>query len=337
MLNPMKCIGVASFAVFFSALMSLVAAPQSNIFAAINLANVWTALQTFNAGVTTSSIGVNNLGTYDNLGFYLYDQSILNGCSVATENAGVNETEALTGCVIVPATSTQTQVNGVGGYVENRSPNTNAVAVYGFGRTPVNGIGGATSGLWGANFNIQNCIGCTGSKMTVLELDINQQGPDATFGQALVQDGINIISAGTSKPRTGIGITATTSATYWQLGELIANYVTTGVQISNGAVSSTALAIVPPDDTSFFEVFGANHAGSTKVWTIGNSGAANFASVSTTAILVSALPAASTNTGVWRAVSNSTTVTAEGQTCVDAGGGGGPAAAFSNGTIWKCF
>ena len=32
-----------------------------------------------------------------------------------------------------------------------------------------------------------------------------------------------------------------------------------------------------------------------------------------------------------------TAIMAEGQTCVDAGGGGGPALAWSNGTIWKCF
>jgi hypothetical protein len=52
--------------------------------------------------------------------------------------------------------------------------------------------------------------------------------------------------------------------------------------------------------------------------------------------LVSTLPAASaTNAGSIRTVTDSTAISAEGQTCV--GGGTVPALAFSNGTIWKCF
>jgi hypothetical protein len=53
-------------------------------------------------------------------------------------------------------------------------------------------------------------------------------------------------------------------------------------------------------------------------------------------VLVSQLPtAAAKNAGQWRTVSDSTTVSAEGQTCV--GGSGNIASAFSNGIVWKCF
>ena len=52
---------------------------------------------------------------------------------------------------------------------------------------------------------------------------------------------------------------------------------------------------------------------------------------------VDGLPSAATYVGGMKGVSNSTAIMAEGQTCVDAGGGGGPALAWSNGTIWKCF
>jgi len=53
-------------------------------------------------------------------------------------------------------------------------------------------------------------------------------------------------------------------------------------------------------------------------------------------ITVSQLPAAAAeNAGQMRRVTDSTTVTSEGQTC--AGGGSGVALAFSNGTVWKCF
>ena len=203
-------------------------------------------------------------------------QSLLNGINIATENAGVNQTQALTGGIAIPNTSTEQEADGIGGYVNNSSTTTNGVAVYGRARIPVNGIAG---GVWGANFNITNCSMCTGSKMTDLELDMNQNGPDATFAQGLVQDGIDIISAGTNKPRNGIALTATAGANYWQLGMLLANYVTTGLQISNGATGSTALDFIPPDDTSSLEVYARNHANSAYVWTIGNNGAANFLSV----------------------------------------------------------
>ena len=53
-------------------------------------------------------------------------------------------------------------------------------------------------------------------------------------------------------------------------------------------------------------------------------------------ILVGSLPGASAaNVGQTRTVSDSTTVTLEGQTCV--GSGAVTAIAFSNGTVWKCF
>lgn len=62
-------------------------------------------------------------------------------------------------------------------------------------------------------------------------------------------------------------------------------------------------------------------------------------SLTTTPVAVGSLPAASSaNAGQWRTVSDSTTISAEGQTC--AGGNSTPpnkAAAFSNGSIWKCF
>lgn len=53
-------------------------------------------------------------------------------------------------------------------------------------------------------------------------------------------------------------------------------------------------------------------------------------------VTVGALPAAASgNKYQYRAVSDSTAVSAEGQTCV--GGSSNAALAFSNGTVWKCF
>jgi hypothetical protein len=53
------------------------------------------------------------------------------------------------------------------------------------------------------------------------------------------------------------------------------------------------------------------------------------------ALTVSTLPSASTNAGTMFRVSDSTTISTEGQTC--AGGGTNTALAFSNGSVWKCF
>jgi hypothetical protein len=50
---------------------------------------------------------------------------------------------------------------------------------------------------------------------------------------------------------------------------------------------------------------------------------------------VAALPSASSSAGKMRRVSDSTTISAEGQTCT--GGGTATALAFSNGSVWKCF
>jgi len=53
------------------------------------------------------------------------------------------------------------------------------------------------------------------------------------------------------------------------------------------------------------------------------------------ALTVSTLPAASSNAGMIPVVSDSTTISSEGQTC--SGGSSNYALAFSNGSIWKCF
>jgi hypothetical protein len=58
-------------------------------------------------------------------------------------------------------------------------------------------------------------------------------------------------------------------------------------------------------------------------------------SIQVTSVTVASLPTASGKTGQWRTVNDSTAIASEGQTC--AGGGSVTAAAFSNGTVWKCF
>lgn len=64
-------------------------------------------------------------------------------------------------------------------------------------------------------------------------------------------------------------------------------------------------------------------------------GTVSAASVSLNATTVGALPSAASNAGKMFRVSDSTSISAEGQMC--AGGSSNVALAFSNGSIWKCF
>lgn len=75
--------------------------------------------------------------------------------------------------------------------------------------------------------------------------------------------------------------------------------------------------------------------GGTKFTIDTSAGSAQFAKYSAIPVAVGSLPAASSNGGQWRTVNDSTTVVAEGQSCV--GSGAVTALAFSNGTVWKCF
>lgn len=73
----------------------------------------------------------------------------------------------------------------------------------------------------------------------------------------------------------------------------------------------------------------------------GGSSPAKVASISSTGLVtvgsttVGSLPSAASNPGAMIRVSDSTTVSAEGQTCV--GSSSNNALAFSNGSLWKCF
>jgi hypothetical protein len=71
-----------------------------------------------------------------------------------------------------------------------------------------------------------------------------------------------------------------------------------------------------------------------RVWTV-ESPQLFLGGVTPGVTTVSALPSASANVGLIRQVSDSTTVSAEGQTCV--GSSTNTALAFSNGSVWKCF
>jgi hypothetical protein len=91
-----------------------------------NIANTWTATQTFAAPVTTA-----NTGVFTNTQMNEYNQSILNSCNPApiyNDGASVYGTDAVMGCITVPSFATVTNANAVAGYMTNASTTTNGVA-----------------------------------------------------------------------------------------------------------------------------------------------------------------------------------------------------------------
>lgn len=104
-----------------------------------------------------------------------------------------------------------------------------------------------------------------------------------------------------------------------------------GVDGSNwlGAVTFTSSSL-PTYQAYMGGVSSDSHNGETVTGALTASGGVD-PGIST----VAALPSAASSTGKMRRVSDSTTVSAEGQTCV--GGGTATALAFSNGSVWKCF
>ncbi len=206
-------------------------------------------------------------------------QAIVHACDVTTEFQSVQgrntATDALSACLTVPASSTVWQPNAVAGYVNSSSNKSHSVGGYFQARALENG-----AQVWGANSVAQVGRGVQNAKLTSLEVDVNQSsGVDNTYGSALVQDGVNIISAGTNHPRNGLGITAVNDGNLWEEDALFGNYQVVGLQVSNGAIGSVAHYIIPPDDTPAREVVGRNHANSSDAWIITNGGGGVFRTV----------------------------------------------------------
>jgi hypothetical protein len=227
-------------------------------------------------------------GVFTNKQMNEYLQVILNDCNVTTEFQAVQgsntATDAIVGCLAVPKASTVWQPNAVAGYVNSSSPDSHSVGGYFQSRA----LGNNTQ-IWGANSVVQVEKGVTGAKLTGLEVDMNQSsGVDNKYGGSLDQDGVNIISGGTNHPRNGLGITAVTTANYWQEDALFGNYQTIGVQVGNGAAGSIAHYIIPPDDTTATEVVGRNHANNLNAWIITNGGGGIFKTVQSIVISPSA-------------------------------------------------
>lgn len=189
-----------------------------------------------------------------------------------TNGVSVYGTDVYAAGMTVPASASATQANGFGAYIQNLSTATNAVGAF----SSVSGHV-ANSNNWGANFLCQIDTGFANQKCTGVEVDLNNQNADATEGQALIQDAINVISGGSFHPRAGVVVSASSAAANAFQDAFSANaYNTFGVKLQGGAVGSIAHYIVPPDDTSALEIAGRNNANTLNSWSIQNAGNATF-------------------------------------------------------------
>ena len=131
---------------------------------------------------------------------------------------------------------------------------------------------------------------------------------------------------------------------------------------TNGFATGSAVLNQSFDPASLDSVRVSNHGSATRTWVYGpGTGGAGFGlrqvtpnaqtaficqdaspfnctfsvPITLQGVAVASLPAAASNIGAIMRVTDSTTIAAEGQTCV--GGSSVAALAFSNGTVWKCF
>ncbi len=251
-------------------------------------------------------------------------------------------TEAVSGAVAIPNTSTVQNSNAISGYTTNSSTATSATGGYFSSRSLANS---APAYGVSANAIIPSGLNPSLTQAAAALFNIaNNTGTNWTTGNAL--DGINITSVGTNRARYGLVIQSSAVGNHWNTGEVLKNYSSLGELISGGDPGSTAMVVIPPDDMSTtLEFQGTNNADTITAWSIrdngdiyGNSfngGAITGAAINGTTLGLSSYAdlteiAAPANpaSGRERWFANSSThllscLTSTGGNCVPSGGGGG--------------
>jgi hypothetical protein len=191
-----------------------------------------------NGGAALTSAVITNAGLFTNTQMNEYLQSLLHGCSPLTEyqalqgGGGQFSTDALTGCIALPAGATVHNANAVAGYVSSSSSTQTAgggvSGGYFSARCLVTG-----SSCWGINPIISDTVGIT-TKLVGGEIDL------ATYGTPSYVAGLIItgIWKGTMPANNSVGLQIAAGPT---------STTAPGVAIAVGEASSTvhALQIFP--------------------------------------------------------------------------------------------
>lgn len=121
-----------------------------------------------------------NPGVFTNTQMNEYTQSLIGGCNPLTEfqggHSGDYATDALTGCLTVPSTSTVTQANAVAGYVDNSSTASNAVAGSFSARCAATG-----TNCWGINPIVYSIAGHPSNLLNEIDVNFNNTA-DTGYG-----------------------------------------------------------------------------------------------------------------------------------------------------------
>ncbi|HEV2348446.1 MAG TPA: hypothetical protein VG028_01230 [Terriglobia bacterium] len=198
---------------------------------------------------------------------------------------------------------------------------------------------GGRRGMGAANFNVTYSTPAAttygGAKGEEIDLS-NMSGSDDNTSVNTI--GLDILSAGTNHPNTGLTILSTSNgrsgANNWQRGAFITGYNAVGVLIQGARDHLQFYTGAAPNSDA--QIGGRTQDDRAYLWNINNDGTAAFSGVTLHPNRVETLPPpAPGNAGMMARVSDSTPVNSEGQPCV--GGSNHNALAFSDGTRWKCF
>lgn len=188
--------------------------------------------------LTSAPLTLSNPGVFSNAQMNVYLQSLVNGCSPSTEIGGnANATQAITGCVAVPAGTVNNNSAGVAGFATSLADSAgrahgNAVGGYFQGKAI-----GANSAAWGINFLAYNQGTASGVNITGFEGDI---GVDLGSTPAYVRGGVLALSNGPNgsgtMPVNSIGL---------EILSIVAPTLqwNRGLQIDDGAASLHAIQI----------------------------------------------------------------------------------------------
>jgi hypothetical protein len=200
-------------------------------------------------------------------------QSIGNSAIPAT--LGVTWSTQMFGSDIVPSTSTQGEMDGVFGFIENASTTTNVVGVRGQGQAAAN-----SAKAWGGNFlvtdydHVPNTY--TGTSLNGVEIDMN------TKSTTTAGFGMNLIQAGPVVPTTlpAIGISSINSSS-WSTGIVCqSGAITAGSNcLQIGSQGATGVANKP---SAILSAFGYNSGGVAKGWNFLSSQDGDFIIVPST-------------------------------------------------------
>lgn len=302
-----------------------------------------------NVGGSSSFLGPQistNAGLFTNTQMNLYISSLLNGCNPTTlfqlTHSSVFSTDGFTSCVLVPSSSTVTQINGISAMVQNNANSSTGSVNNAVGGSFVGYAGASGAWVWGINPLVSDAAGLTSTGL-LNEYDLNifgtpgyvslfrvngfvtgtmpagiAPGSSANAGSALM----DVVHGVSTNPVWPVGLN-------FQDGSISNIVLQVGALCTSGSCASPKIA---------FTSYGGGHA--LQVGSINADAAGSF--IFTPALgsgaltlppkLFSAYPACSVGTeGSWATITNSTTAT-PGATIT--GGGAHHVLGYCNSVNW---